>query len=298
VRYVWGQILFFVAALWLAATFTFFLPQLLGLPGSGPLLPDYFSYLQHLSHFDLGVTHDYVPESVNAVIGGALPWTLLLVGSATAISFVLGTLLGVILAWYRGFVADTLVVPGIILLNGLPYFFAGMLLLYVFGIALSWFPYSGSFDPAMNQGWSLPFVVGVIYHTMLPALSILVSTLGLWLLPMRNSMLSTLHEEYIVLAQAKGLRRHQVMLGYAARNAILPPLTGLAVQLGFVVTGNIVVETIFNYPGIGLLLVHAVGEHNYPVIQGIILVSAAATLLANLLANLLYAWLDPRVRQS
>lgn len=297
-RYLWRQIIFFIAALWLAATFTFFLPQILGQPSTGPVLPGYLTYLQHLSRFDLGETHDYVPASVNAMIAGALPWTILLIGSATVISFAVGTLLGIIVAWYRGVVAETLIIPGIVLINGLPYFFIGMLLLYVFGVALSWFPSSGSYDPAVNQGWSLDFILGVMAHTALPALSVVVTTIGLWLLPMRNSMLTTLHEEYILLAQAKGLRQSRVMLSYAARNAILPPLTGLAVQLGFVITGNIIVESIFNYPGIGLMLVQAVGAHDYPLIQGIILVSAAATLLANLVANLVYVVLDPRVRQA
>jgi peptide/nickel transport system permease protein len=160
------------------------------------------------------------------------------------------------------------------------------------------FPTSGGYDPADNIGFNGPFIVSAVQHSILPAATIVLSSLGGWLLGMRNMMVSTLSDDYVIAAEAKGIEPRKVMIKYAARNAVLPSVSGFAISLGFVVSGSIVMEQVFNYPGIGNVLFNSVINDDYPLMQGIFLVITLTVLAANLLVDLLYVVIDPRTRAS
>ena len=270
------------------------LKQAFGLDTGQGLMGQYLTYWNHLAHGDLGVSITYYPERVSTVISQALPWTVVLVGTATVISFALGTLLGVVTGWKRGTAWD-LLLPATTLLTAVPYFWIALLALTVFGVHLGWFPLSGGYDDtAAAIGFNSAFVSSALAHAALPALTIVVSSVASPMLGMRNMMITTMGEDYVLLAEAKGLRPRQVMFGYAARNAVLPSVTGFALSLGFVVSGAIVTEIVFSYPGIGYVLFNAVGNEDYPLMQGAFLVVTLAVLAASLLADILYLTLDPR----
>jgi peptide/nickel transport system permease protein len=182
--------------------------------------------------------------------------------------------------------------------SAVPYFWLALIFLYILGFTLGWFPITGGYSTDVAVGLTPDFIGSAIYHSILPALTLVLGSIAGWVLNMRNAMLTTLSEDYVLMAQAKGLPESQVMFTYAARNAILPNITGFALALGFVVAGQLVTEIVFSYPGIGFRLLEAVSNSDYALIQGIFLVIACAVLAANFLADLLYAALDPRVRQG
>ncbi len=263
----------------------------------GPILQQYTTYLQNLLHGNLGTSVSAFPVPVSTVIATGLGWTLRLAGTATIISFLAGTLLGIVAAWRRGRFADNYVLPALSLLGAFPYFFVAMLALYIFAVDLGWFPLFHASDINITQDWgSGPFLWSVIQHAILPAATIVVTAMGGWMLGMRNNMIGVLSQDFIVMAQAKGLRDRRVMLTYAARNAILPSLTGFAMSFGFVLGGALLTEIVFSYPGVGYLLLNAVNTRDYPLMQGIFLIITFAVLLANLLVDVVYVVLDPRAR--
>jgi peptide/nickel transport system permease protein len=261
-----------------------------------PLWEQYLIYLQHVLSGDLGISVGHFPASVGQVIGTALVWTLLLAGIAVVLSFVVGTLLGVLAAWKRGGLLDSITSPALVLLGAFPYFWLAMLALFVFGFWLGWFPVRHAYDDHLAPGISAAFVWSVATHAVLPALTIIVATLGGWMLSMRNTMVGVLGEDYIMLAHAKGLKPTRVMFRYAARNALLPNVTGFGMALGFVLSGSLLTEIVFSYPGQGYLLIQAVRSLDYPLIQGLFLTITMAVLGANFLVDVLYVWLDPRAR--
>jgi len=317
---------FYLVALWASITLNFLIPRLM--PGdptaalmerfqgqnitentlhamreqfgisSEPLGVQYVQYLNNLLHGDLGFSITAY-ATVSSVIAEHLKWTLGLVGVAAVLSFVLGTLLGVIVAWRRGSLLDSILPPALTFFSAIPYFWMALALLYVLGFTLNLFPVSGGYD-VLNQvpGWSWDFTFSVIQHAILPALTIVISSIAGWTIGMRNAMLTTLSEDYVLMAQAKGLSENRVMLSYAARNAILPSITGFAMSLGFIVGGSLLTEIVFSYPGIGLTLFKAVVGLDYALTQGIFLVIVVAVLCANFLSELMYTLLDPRVRQA
>lgn len=260
-----------------------------------PLISQYWSYLGSLAHGDLGLSIGFYPTPVIQVIGSTLPWTLGLIGVCTVISFVLGTGAGIVAAWRRGGWAD-LLVPSTTFLHSIPYFWMALMLVFVFGVVLGWLPVSGAYDTDLLPSLSWDFVGSVLYHALLPAVTIVVSSIAGWLLGMRNMMVTTLGEDYVTLAQAKGLTQKRVMIMYAARNAVLPSFTGFALSLGFVVGGSILTEVIFSYPGVGQTLFQAVQNEDFPLMQGLFLVISLSVLVANLIADLAYVLLDPRIR--
>lgn len=261
------------------------------------LLAQYGHYLQNLARGDLGRSITFYPTSVGQVINSSIPWTLGLVGVATVISFVLGTLLGVLAAWRRGQWTDSLL-PVTTFLQSLPYFWLALLLVFVFGITVTWLPTGGAYSVDMTPTFTGSFVSSVIYHALLPVVTIVISSIGGWLLSMRNMMVTTLSEDYVTLAEAKGLSRFRVATSYAARNAILPSVTGFGLSLGFVVGGAILTEVIFAYPGVGYTLFQAVQDEDFPLMQGIFLIISLAVLVANLFTDVAYVLLDPRTRQA
>ncbi len=316
---------FYVVTAWVAITINFFIPRLMpgnpvdlvfnrihhsispaalhafeiafGVNTKEGLISQYFGYLNQILHGNLGISITYFPTPVSSVIRTALPWTLSLVGVATVLSFVFGTLLGMLAATRRGTWLDALL-PITSFLSAVPYFWLGLVFLTIFAVDLGWFPLSGGYDPTVTIGFDWSFISNAIDHAVLPAVTIIVSSIAGWLLGMRNVMMATLGEDYVLLAEAKGLRRSRVSFTYAARNAILPNMAGFALSLGFIVSGAILTEVVFSYPGVGYVLFQAVTNEDYPLMQGIFLMITILVLLANLLADIMYAALDPRTREA
>ena len=262
-----------------------------------PLIVQYVAYLADLARFDLGVSLSNYPVPVIDIISGAMPWTLVLVGVSTVISFLLGTGLGVLLAWRRGTWSDH-VLPALTFLNAIPYFWMALILVLVLAVGLGWFPYAGAYDRTMFPELSAPFIGSVAYHAALPALTIVIGSFAGWVLQMRNMTVTILGEDYVSMAEAKGLPGRMVLFGYAARNAILPSITGFALALGAVVGGSMLTEVIFNYPGLGYTLFQAVSAQDFPLMQGLFLIISLAVIVANLIADAAYVFLDPRTRQG
>ena len=261
-----------------------------------PLPVQFWTYISGVAHGDLGISLAYFPRTVTSVIAEALPWTIFVAGSALLISFTLGTALGIWAAWFRGGVIDRFA-PGLLTLGGaFPYFWVAMALLYVFGFELGWVPLGHAMSDGMVPGLRFDFFVDVVRHAVLPVGSIVFASMGGWMLSMRNVMITTLGTDVVSLARAKGLSTPRVMLLYAARNALLPQVTGFGMAIGFVVGGSLLTEIVFAYPGQGYVLVQAVRAQDYPLLQGVFLVLTFAVLGANFLVDLVNLWLDPRTR--
>ncbi len=328
---VWRSILlslarklgFYAVTLWAALTVNFAIPRLmpgnaidgfmgrvqgrvqgdalnalsitLGVDNHSSLLSQYFSYLSAVAHLDFGTSLTFFPEPVSQVIGDSLPWTIALVGISTILAFIIGTLLGIVAGW-KGKAWDSVLTPFGAFASSMPYFWFGLIVVTVFAINLGWFPSYGGYDPTMTIGWNADFIGSAISHGILPAFTIVVTAMGAWLVGMRNMMVNTTGEEFITVARAKGLRNRRVMFSYAARNALLPNVAGFALSLGFVVSGAILTEVVFSYPGIGQVLYQAIANRDYPLMQAVFLIITITVLTANLLADLCYIWLDPRAR--
>ncbi len=325
-RYLLRRSIFYLIALWAAVTIVFAIPRLMpGNPAAtifashqqqfqnnpnaehtieallglsnAPMPVQYWQYLVQLAHGNFGISFTNYPTPVSAIIAQSLPWTIFLIGLAALIAFFVGTGIGIVAAWRRGGALDSLVPPTTLFISSFPFFFLALLLLWGLGFRLGWFPLGHSYEDVQPAA-TLAFVGNVLWHAVLPACSIIIVSLGGWLLGMRNTMINVLSEDYITMAQARGLTDRRVMLGYAARNAMLPQITGFALSLGYLVGGQVLVETIFNYPGMGYELVSAVGNEDYPLIQALLLIIVVAVLLANFVADLVYARLDPRTRAA
>lgn len=325
-KYFARRIGFYAFTLWAATTINFFIPRMIpgspldsfiaqhqggmtegqvksltilfGGANSGSLATQYFHYLGQLAHGDLGISFDNFPVPVSTVIGGELPWTLMLIGVTTILSFCLGTLLGVVVGWKRGTWVDSLL-PVTTFLSSVPYFWLGLIFIAFFAnSATAFFPSGGGYTVGLVPGWDPAFIGDALKHSLLPAFSIIVASIGGWVLAMRNMMVTVTAEDYITVAHAKGLSGRRVMMSYAARNALLPSISGFGMALGLVVGGTFLVEAVFSYPGIGESMLKGIGTHDYPLIQGIFLVVTVAVLAANLLADLAYMALDPRTRKE
>jgi peptide/nickel transport system permease protein len=326
-RHLLRRLAFYLVALWAAVTLNFLIPRLapgnpaqamlfrlkgkaspqaihainilLGINTHDSLLAQYGQYLNNLLHGNLGVSITYLPTPVSQVIAQDLPWTLVLVGVTLVISFVVGTLLGALVAWRHGSKLDTILPPVFTFLSAIPYFWLALIFLYFFAFYYNWFPTYGGYDADTTvPGWSPDFLLSALQHAILPAITIIIGSIAGWILGMRNTMITTLSEDYVLMAEAKGLPERRIMLTYAARNAILPNITSFALSLGFVVSGALLTEIVFSYPGIGFALLQAVDNLDYPLMEGIFLLIVVAVLVANFLADLAYVVLDPRVRHE
>ncbi len=324
--YYGKKLAFYAIALWAAVTLNFFIPRLL--PGNpvdimlaklaqkGPVSPSareslelllganddapvweaYLGYLRNVITFDFGPSVTYYPTPVVDVISQALPWTIVLVGVSTVLSFVLGVGLGTIAGWRRGGWLDNLI-PVTTMLQAVPYFWMAIILVYLLAVVWPVFPAFGGYDIYSTvPGWTPEFIGSAILYAFLPALTIVISSVGGWMLGMRNMMVATLSEDYITTAEAKGLSPVRVRQRYAARNAVLPSVAGFALSLGFVVSGSLVTEQVFSYPGIGYALLQSVNNNDYALMQGLFLVITLAVLAANLIVDLFYGVIDPRTR--
>ena len=267
-----------------------------GIQTNASLWAQYTHYWNDVLHGNLGVStaNNFVP--VSTVIRQALPYTLGLVGVATLISFALGTAIGAIVAWKRGSWMDNLL-PLVTFFQAAPYFFLAFVAVDVFAIRLGWFPSERAANVADFPAFNWTYISDVLDHAILPALTIVVASAAGWIVGMRNVMLTTMDEDYVLIAAAKGLPKRRV-IWYAARNAILPSVSGFALAIGFIVSGALLTEVVFSYPGLGSLLIQAVSNNDYELMQGLFLIITFAVLAANLIADFVYVFLDPRTRQE
>ncbi len=324
-RFILRRLAFYLVTAWAAITLNFVIPRLLpgnpvqslinryqgqlssdaidslyvlfGLDEERSLWSQYVEYWNNLLHGDLGLSFSFFPTPVADVIRQSLPWTIALIGIATVISFVIGTLVGVFIGWRRGSRWDA-ILPITTFFSAVPYFWLGLIAIVLFAVTWPVFPAAGSYDGGLLPGWNAEFIGSAIYHGVLPALTIVLASVAGWILGMRNMMVTVSSEDYVTVAHAKGLSERRVMLGYAARNAVLPQISGFALSLGFIVSGTLVMEKVFSYQGIGFLLYQAVTGNDYPLMQGIFLIITLSVLVANLLADIAYVALDPRTRQE
>jgi peptide/nickel transport system permease protein len=320
--FILRRLLFYVVAAWVALTVNFFIPRampgnavqsimakfpnlqpsaykaleaMLGVGHPGSIWSQYGSYLNDVSHLNFGTDVTQYPAPVSTLLAETIPWTLILVGSATVIAFVVGTALGIVAGWRHGGALDR-VLPGLMFLQAIPYFFFALILLELFAAKLHVFPLGQGYAEGLVPGWHADFIGSAIYHSLLPALTIVLTSIAGWMLQMRNVMITTVGEDYVIAAQAKGLPSRRVIFTYAARNALLPQLQGFGLALGFVVSGALIMEIVFSYPGIGELLLTAVTSNDYPLMQAIFLVITFAVLLANMVVDLIIVLSDPRAR--
>lgn len=261
----------------------------------GPILVQYFSYLRSVLTFDLGYSLSSFPSRVEEMAVRALPWTVGLLLIATLISFVLGNLIGALMAWRRVPNWFRSLLPVTLTFTSIPFFMFGILLIYVFAFGLRWFPPSGAYTSSVNVGLNWPFVLSVIRHGTLPALAIVITSMGFWALGMRGMMITNDGEDYMILAEAKGLPPRRVFWFYGMRNSILPQVTALALSLGGIAGGSTLVEYIFAYPGMGYLLYLGIVNTDYTLIQGIVYMLIVGTATAVLILDLLYPLIDPRI---
>jgi peptide/nickel transport system permease protein len=319
---------FYVFATWVALTITFLLPRLMpgdpiggilqhlspsqiqsnpgiirtyqALLGGGhqSIWESYIQYLHRVATLDFGISTSNYPTKVSEVVARTLPYSIVLVGVAFVIAFLLGTAIGTVAAWRRGGSFDTVLVPIFMALGAFPAYFTGLIVVYFFGLKLGWFPIQHAYDNGDTPGFNWPFISSAVRHGILPAFVVVIAYAGGWVLNMRTVMINTIGEDYVAMAQAKGLRDTRVMTRYAARNAILPPLNGFAAQFATAVGGVIFIELVFSYPGAGFTLQQAALGNDYPLTQALLLVFALCPIVANFIMDLLNLVLDPRVRTA
>jgi peptide/nickel transport system permease protein len=266
-----------------------------------PILLQYGDFIGDLLRFDLGDSITKGGVSVTSIILRYLPWTLFCVGLSLIISFSLGTLIGLAMGYWRGSWFDNLMTAFASIISGIPDYIIALLVIMVLGVQLKWFNVGsvrGGVDPNITPGFTLEYLSSIIHYALLPISIYIVSSIGNWILAMKSSTISTLGEDYIAVAKARGLSERRILTGYIGRNAMLPLVTRLAISVGFIFSGTVIIEQLFQYPGLGLNLVVAISSRDYTTMQGIFLVITSAVVLSNILADLVIGWLDPRVRMG
>ncbi|MDR9828408.1 ABC transporter permease [Vibrio sp. FNV 38] len=272
--------------------------ELLGFVDGG-LLVQYFTYMKNILSWELGTSIQFFPLSVNSLLGSAFGWSLFLAGTAVVLSFSIGSILGIFAAWKRGSKYDAFVTPGMLILQAVPQVVIAMLALFTFAIGLKWFPTGYAYTAGTVPDWtSWAFIKDVAFHAILPLFCASVVQIGGFLVNMRNNMINLLGEDYITMAKGKGLSENRVVFNYAARNALLPSVTALSMSLGMAIGGQLIIEVIFNYPGLGSVLFNAINARDYQVLQGQLLIMTLFMLFFNLVADMLYVVLDPRLRKG
>jgi peptide/nickel transport system permease protein len=263
-----------------------------------PLWQQYLTYLSDLSHADFGYSLMLYPTKVVDIILVSMPWTIGLLTVSTVIAFTLGTLLGGLLAWPRAPQAIQYLLPPLFMFSVVPYYLFGLILVYLLAFQFRVFPMSGNSQYGVGASFSLGFAVDVVYHSILPALSIILASLGFWALGMRAMMVSISGEDYMLFADAKGLNARRIFLRYAMRNALLPQTTTLALSLGTILSGALLVEVVFSYAGMGAVLFRAVSGFDYFTIYGVVFFIIVGVAFATLILDLVYPLLDPRIRYN
>ncbi|WP_425039910.1 ABC transporter permease [Primorskyibacter sp. S187A] len=263
-----------------------------------PLFIQYLKYLWATIRFDFGLSTASFPTPVAALVANALPWTIGLMLISVTITFIIGNLLGALMVWERSPNLVKVAIPAAMVFTSIPPILSGLLLMWIFAAQLQWFPLTGAYGIFVEPGWTWEFIQSVLYHGFLPALSIVVVTFGFWALGMRGLMITVQGEDYTKLAEAKGLKPRYILYRYMIRNAILPQITAFALKIGLLVAGQVLVERIFAYNGMGKLLYDAILDQDFPVIQGVSFVIILMTALAVFLVDLLYPFVDPRVKHE
>lgn len=262
-----------------------------------PVLNQFFKYLGGLASGNLGVSLVYkIP--VTGIILSALPWTLFVCSLALLCSFTAGTLLGLTAARKRGSAIDVIISLYATVTQAIPDFLIALLLLVVFAVNLRLFPIVGAYSSDTTPGFNLRFILDALHHAVLPVAAFTLQCMGAWALQARATATSTLNEDYVMVAKAKGLKESTITLHYVGRNAMLPLVTGLAISFGTMLGGSMFIEGIFNYPGIGFYIGQAIGNRDFVLIQGIFLVTTFAMIFAVLMSEFLYSLLDPRIEQG
>lgn len=325
--YVLKRVGLFVLVIWIAATVNFFLPRLggqnpvraalLAQTAAGgavqagmedmiaeydkkfgldqPLWRQYFTYIGDVTRFDFNYSISNYPQRVSTMIGASLPWTVSLLLFTTLISWVVGSLLGALMAWPRAPRFLNWVMPPLLSLNAIPFFLLGLVLIYLLAFRLRWFPLSGGYTPGTFPAFTPSFIRDVLHHSVLPALSIILVSVGGWALSMRAMMITTQGEDFVTYADAKGLKDRTIFGRYAIRNALLPQTTALALALGQLISGALLVEVVFTYPGIGTVLYRAIRGSDFYLVQGIVFILIVSIGVATLVLDLVYPKLDPRI---
>ena len=262
-----------------------------------PVFTQYIRFLLNTLRFDLGYSISYYPQKVETALLRALPWTVGLLAISTLISFAFGSFFGALMAWPRTPGAVNRLVPFLMVLSAVPYYLLGLILVYLFAFVMRLLPLGGAYSSGTIPTLDIEFVIDVIRHGFLPALSILLTSVGFWALGMRGTMVTVLGEDYLTLAEAKGLSDRRVFFGYAMRNALLPQVTSLAIALGTVASGSVLVEVVFAYPGVGWLLYNALRSSDYYMVQGVAFFLILTVAVSVLVVDLIYPLLDPRIER-
>lgn len=329
--YVIKRVGFLVAVLFTAATINFIIPKLAprdpvtelinqkiasgGLTSEGaaefgdslrklygldkPLWQQYLTYIWNMMRFDLGYSIINYPQRVSFIINQTVYWTLGFVLTSTLLAFVLGTVVGALVGWSKTSKWLSWLMPPLAMFSAIPAFILALVLIYLLAFKAKAFPLRGGFDVTIDKDWSNPkFLLDVVHHAMLPGLAMLLTSIGGWSLTMRAMMVTVEGADYMTFAEAKGLKGRRLFFRYALRNTLLPQITALAMQLGLIVSGATLVETMFAYPGIGNRLGGAIRALDYPVIYGIVFFLVVGIAVATLLVDLMYPLLDPRISYS
>ncbi len=326
-NYILKRLGFYIAAFFSAVTLNFFLPRLMpgdpvqaylselyqsgghidpatiraveelfGMNTDEPLIVSYFKYIGNIFTGNWGISFSNYPETVFEVVSKGLGWTVFLMGTALIIGFLINNILGIIVAWRRGSKLDTVLTLGGQILANVPAVVIAMLL----SITLArngYFPIGNATTPLYIPQTTFDYYMNVAYHAFLPVLSILVMSLG-GIMGMRANMINQLGEDYITMATAKGVPQRKIMFAYGARNAVLPVVVSLAMSIGFLLGGSLIIEQVFNYPGLGNVMVKAIANRDYPLMQGILLMSTILMLVSNFIADIAILFLDPRIRKG
>lgn len=313
---------FYFTAFLLAISFNFFLPRMM--PGDpieamfaaakgkmdlaqmdavremygfmgGSIFEQYLSYIKSVFTLDLGPSVLMFPIEVTTVVGMSLPWTMFLALGSLIVALILGVTIGTYASYRREGFFGQFVPPFLAFISNFPYIVTALILFYIFGLKLELLPLAYTYDPEIDPGFTLEFIASVAKHAVLPMGSMILVGIATWVFNMRNAMINVLGEDYVTMAEAKGLSSFRVMYRYAGRNAILPVATAIAMAIGFSFAGSIMTEVVFNYQGLGNILLKGIMARDYPLIQAILLILVTAVLTANFIADLLYVWLDPRI---
>jgi len=276
--------------------------RLLGIDVNKPLWQQYLEYLDNLIHFDLGRSVILLPGApVTDLLGERILWTLFSVGIAMVVAFLIGLWLGSVAAYRRGTWVDRVISYGGALFDSIPPILLGILLTFTLGVGLGIVPIQsmrGAYDPGVTPGFNAPFILSALSHAILPGIVYVFGSVGGWALLMRSSAITVLKDDYVTQARARGLAERTIRTSYVVRNAQLPLVTGFAISLGFIISGSVLIESVFVYPGVGQLLANALARRDYTVMQGVVIITTVTVLLATAIADALYSWLDPRTRDE
>jgi len=264
-----------------------------------PLYIQYLGYLENLLRGDLGTSLLSAGTPVSTIILRFLPWTIFSVGIGLMISFSLGIILGMVMAYRRESALDHVLSALASVLSSVPNYLIAMMLVVFLGVQWKLVDIAamrGSMSPGMQPGFNLAFIKDALYHASLPIITYVITTIGTWMLTMKSSTISTLGEDYVTVAKARGLPERRITTAYVGRNAALPLFTQLTIAIGFIVGGSLLIESVFVYQGIGLVLLRSITQRDYSVMQGVFLIITISVIVANLLADVLYSRLDPRIK--